>query len=189
MYDADYYRRDIRENTVAVVTAAIPERFGLLREALDSVAAQTVQPAEHIVVVDHAKRGTADALNRALGAVSSEWVATLDDDDLLYPAHLEVLLEASRFADVVYSHCDCDFSIHVNAPFDPVELRRANYIPATALIRTDTLRAVGGWPDQREQDWALWLRLLDAQARFVSVPRVTWRYRRHDGPQKSLGGL
>lgn len=175
--------------TVAVVTAAIPERFDLLRDALKSVAAQTLQPAEHIVVVDYDRRGTADALNRGLAAVTSEWVATLDDDDVLYPPHLEVLLGASRFADVVYSYCDCDFDIHVNAPFNPAVLRVQNYIPTTALIRTEKLREVGGWPDEREQDWALWLRLLDAQARFVYVPRVTWRYRRHGGPQKALGGL
>lgn len=175
--------------TVAVVTAAIPERFDLLRDALDSVAAQTVQPDEHIVVFDYARRGTADALNRGLAAVTSEWVATLDDDDVLYPWHLEVLLRATRFADVVYPYCDCDFDIHVNAPFNPVALRQQNYIPTTALIRTSALRAVGGWPDKREQDWALWLRLLDAEARFVHVPTVTWRYRRHGGPQKALGGL
>lgn len=175
--------------SVTVLTAAIPERFDLLREALDSVAAQTMQPAEHIVVFDYDRRGTADALNRGLASVTSEWVATLDDDDVLYPDHLDTLVGASRFADVVYSYCDCDFDIHVNAPFNPVALRAQNYIPTTALIRTDTLRAVGGWPNEREQDWALWLRLLDAQARFTYVPKVTWRYRRHGGPQKALGGL
>ncbi len=175
--------------TVAVVTAAIPERFGLLREALDSVAAQTLRPDEHIVVVDYDRRDTAQTLNRALAAVTSEWVAVLDDDDLLYPSHLEVLLGACANADVVYSYCDCDFGINVNRPFDPVALRVGNYIPTTALIRTATLRKVGGWPDEREQDWHLWLRLVDAQARFVHVPTVTWRYRRHGGPQKALGGL
>jgi glycosyltransferase involved in cell wall biosynthesis len=175
--------------TVAVVTAAIPERFGLLREALDSVAAQTLRPDEHIVVVDYDRRDTAQTLNRALAAVTSEWVAVLDDDDLLYPWHLETLVGASTLADVVYSWCDCEMGFDVNVPFDPARLRQGNYIPTTALVRTEKLREVGGWPDERMQDWALWLRLLDAEARFKYVPRVTWRYRRHGGPQKALGGL
>jgi len=176
--------------TIAVVTAAVPERLDLLSEACESVRAQTLQPDEHIVVVDYARRGTADALNRALAAVTSEWVAVLDDDDVLYPDHLERLEGASRFADVVYSNFDCDWGLQCFRAFDPVALREENFIPTTSLVRTSKLRDVGGWPDQHLQDWGLWLRILETRGRFVSVPKVTWRYRRHVGRAfKSNGTL
>lgn len=176
--------------SIAVITAAVPERIDLLGEALESVRTQTLQPAEHVIVVDYDKRDTADALNRALEAVTSEWVAVLDDDDVLYPHHLETLAGAARFADVVYSNFDCDWGLSCFRAFDPKALREENFIPTTALIRTSKLRDVGGWPAQRLQDWGLWLRILDAQGRFVAVPRVTWRYRRHVGRSfKSNGTL
>lgn len=167
--------------TVAVVTAAIPERLDLLAEAMESVRQQTVQPVEHVIVIDYAHEGTAETLNKALRAVTAEWVAVLDDDDVLYPNHLEMLLGASRFADVVYSNFDCDWNLNCYRPFKPVALREENFIPTTALVRTSKLKEVGGWPHERLQDWALWLRILDAQGRFASVPAKTWRYRRHHG--------
>lgn len=172
-----------------MVTAAVEGRFDLLRRALDSVRAQTLQPVDHLIAVDYARRGTGPTLDKLARAVDTEWIATLDDDDELLPHHLETLYAQRHEADVVYPYCRVvgRRPLHyVNRPFDPVLLRQRNFIPATALIRTATLRAAGGWPNHRLQDYKLWLRLLDAGARFQHVPEVTWIYHYH-GKNKSKG--
>lgn len=63
-------------------------------------------------------------------------------------------------------------------------LREHAWIPATIVVRRELLEVVGGYPEasdpeyeryRRCEDWALLNRLLDARARFVHVPRRTWR--------------
>jgi len=172
-----------------VVTAAVEGRLELLARALESVRRQTLRPVDHLVALDYARRGTGATLAKLARAVDTEWIATLDDDDELLPHHLETLHAHREGADVVYPYCRVvgRRPLHyVNRPFDPELLRRRNFIPATALIRTATLRAAGGWPDHRLQDYRLWLRLLDHGARFQHVPEVTWIYHHH-GANKSKG--
>lgn len=177
-------------DTVAVVTSAIPERIDLLTELLESVAKQSRQPDEQLVCIDYGHRGTAQTLNRALRGVTSAWVAVAQDDDILYPNHLQVLLDNCEGADVVYPRCDADWPVvNLDADFNARLLRYCNYIPATALIRTSVLREVGGWPDDAWEDHELWKRLLDLGAVFRKVDEVTWHYRRHGRPQKTFGTL
>jgi glycosyltransferase involved in cell wall biosynthesis len=175
---------------IAVITPAVPERFEMLREALESVRAQSLPPFLHLVGVDYERAGLSEMLNRLAGAAiaaGAEWVVQLDDDDLLDPAHLETLARHAPGADVVYSYCrvtgrDWD----PNSPFDPDRLLRENYIPSNALVRASLLADLDGWRSGRgHEDWDLWLRALHAGARFVSVPEVTWTYRFH-GANMSL---
>lgn len=162
----------------------------MLAECLASVAAQTRQPEEQLICIDYEHRGTAQTLNRALAGVTSTWVAVLQDDDVFYSNHLEVLELNSGGADVVWPRCDSDWPVvNVDADFNPKLLRYSNYIPATALIRTELLREVGGWPDEDWEDHGLWLRFLDIGARFRKVNETTWHYRYHGRPQKTFGTL
>lgn len=169
---------------ISVLTASLPSRAPMLAECMASVAAQTHRPVEHLVGVDHAGVGPSAIRTRLAAAAIGEWVAIVDDDDLLYPQHLERLLAASTDAAVVYSFCDVEGrDWNPNRAFDADALRAGNYIPITTLIRADLARSLGwrervanGW-----EDWDFWLRALDAGARFVCVPEVTWRYRFHGG--------
>ena len=87
-------------------------------------------------------------------------------------------------ADVVYADCIEEGrrdGYHLDVgPFDPERLAVQNFIcvPAT-LVRTDSLRAVGGFPSGALEDWGLWLRMHAAGMRFEFVPRKTVRYRFH----------
>jgi hypothetical protein len=193
---------------IAVLTPALPSRGDMLVEAIASVRAQTLAPTAHLVGIDHARIGIGRMLNQLADAAEAEWLARLDDDDLLDPNHLEALASVAGEADIVYSWCRIaprnsgpvepaypsvigSSGWVPNQTFDADRLRASNYIPATTLLRKSLWHELGGWhlagygvgdsppsPDGTE-DWDFWLRSLDAGARFVCLPEVTWTYRYH----------
>lgn len=181
---------------VSVITAALPSRVDQLAEACASVRAQTYPAIEHLIRFDYDRRGSAYTRNALLAAVNGDYVAVLDDDDILYRNHLRELVGRAEAtdADVVYSYCEVEGRPGWNPsrPFDAAALRAGNYIPITALIRSTLLDDLGGWPESADspggfEDWALWLKALDAGARFECVPVVTWCYRLHSGSKTYLG--
>jgi glycosyltransferase involved in cell wall biosynthesis len=126
--------------------------------------------------------GPATIRNVLACEASTEWLAFVDDDDLVDPNHLKTLLKHRHFADVVYSlgrvegrdwaipH-DCDLR----------NLEAANTVPVTALVRRDAFLQAGGFPtDARNEDWGLWRTMKRQGARFVCVHQETWTYRFHD---------
>ncbi len=180
----------------------------MLAEAMESVRAQTVKPSIHAIGVDYARIGIGRMLNQLAGSVEVEWLARLDDDDLFKPNHLEVLASGVEKADVIYTWCDVEARASdgagvpvpavlgpagwiPNQEFDADLLRERNYIPATTLIRKSLWEELGGWllpgwgvgesPRQPQfaEDWDFWLRALNAGARFLCIPEVTWSYRYH----------
>lgn len=188
--------------TVAVVIPTIEGREGVLQRALLSVARQTRLPDQVVVETDPDRTGAAATRNRALMRVTCDWTAFLDDDDTLYPQHLERLLATaeSTGADLVYPWFDginqgllavpvdgqlCDpFGVPFGAEQVEHLLGHANFIPVTVLARTDLLREVGGFasppwalPEVPCEDWGCWVRLLLAGATFVHLPEVTWTWR------------
>lgn len=178
---------------VTVITPTLPERAGLLAEAMASVAAQTYQAAAHLVGVDHARRGPARVRNDLLAAADTEWVAFLDDDDLMDPDHVAILLGNSDGFDVVGSYCRFDGpplpTKYVNRRFDLRILRQHGCFPITVLARRKTI-AEAGWfrPEDRYEDWSLWNRMADNGGTFNILPRETWTYRTaHEGRRTVVG--
>lgn len=171
---------------ITVVIPTIPPRHKQFLRALDSVSQQTLRAAAVVIESDIGRLGAAAARNRALESVTTEWVAFLDDDDVMYPNHLKL---CARYAtlqnlDVVYPGYDCDDD-PVNCfgiPFDASLLRQRNFIPVTVLARTELVRAAGGFqphPDEHGdpcEDWGLWLAMLDNGAKFGHLPVKTWRW-------------
>lgn len=165
--------------SVAVLTPTVEGREEMLAECRASVTAQTV-PVEHLVEVDVDGCGPQRIRNRLATVAQAEWLLPLDDDDLLDPECVEVLLERCADADVVYPWCRVDgrddFFI-VNKLFHPGSLFVQNYIPVTALIRSSFFRMLGGYRDVELEDHDLWQRAYLHGGRFVCVPEVLWTYR------------
>ena len=170
---------------LTVVTPAIPERLGMLNQCCASVTAQTLPVRRHLIGVDHARAGIVSVVNALAEAVDTEWMVILADDDLLLKDFVAQMMPAARNpAGVVYSR---PVAVGANwAPyrytFSASDLRKANFIPATALIRTDLWRRLGGYDaDAFPEDYDFWLRALDAGAFFRHVPEHNWVYRFHSG--------
>lgn len=165
---------------ITVVTPTTPGREALLAECVEAVAAAGLP---QIVAVDRDRRGPAATRNDVLDQVTTGWVLFVDDDDLLLPNYLQVVSPHLSAADVVYTSWEL-VGAEEPAPipvFDANLLAWRNFIPVTACVRTELLRRVGGFPDERNEDWALWRLLLAGGARFVYVPQVAWVYRRGVG--------
>lgn len=163
---------------VTVCTPTIPTREDLLRRAAASVAQQTVHVAVS-VALDVDGDGAAETRNRAWRNADTEWIAFLDDDDVLCPDHVELCLRRAREtdADLVYpwftirdqSDQDISFNDPLRAPVDgqyvspygvpfDEQLRREimtrnNFIPVTVLVRRQLLEDVGGFPIPGTSEW------------------------------------
>ena len=195
-------------------------RPGFLRQALASIAQQTHRPLEVVVVEDGSAGGEAvcaefadlvdvryfrldpaqgrsRAGNRALAEARGEWIGFLDDDDLLYADHVEVLLQGARDAGLpgAYGLAWCartrvlaedrglveeSFrSVEPDEPFSRLRLWHHNLMPIQAVLFHRSLYdRHGGFVEDMDQleDWNLWTRFtIDAD--FVQLRKVTSLYR------------
>lgn len=191
---------------VTVVITTIPGRDELLNRALRSVAYQSVQPRDVIVIRDVDRHGAAWARNEGVARVQTEWVAFLDDDDEFLPSHLKKMLAGANFsgADLIYTYAEfigrsdpLAAIIDGRLVAEPINLswsekaeaslrQWGNFIPVTNMIRTSAVIKVGGFPEPYSfpakvsgecEDYGLLLRLLDGGFTFYHVVGArTWRY-------------
>jgi hypothetical protein len=188
-----------------------------LAAALDSVAAQTLAPERfevvlvndggpsivgladaasrsfdlHLVEMEE-RRGKSEAINSGFERSRGRFICILDDDDLYYPSHLEVLQTAVGChpdAPVLYTDTDVALADEGGQhriignqiwEFDRSELlmMRKAPIACSMCIRRDAWSAVGGFDEQFTRvldDWDFYMRLSE-QFSFHRVPQTTSRY-------------
>lgn len=187
-------------STVAVVIPTIPSREDRLQKALESVMNQTRGPDQIIVQEDTEGLGAAVTRNRGLEKVTCDYVAWLDDDDLLLPNHIERLarvLDHSATIGLVYpiprveggrdptaTSVDGAWIPPWRIPFGPEQeqhLRdQGSFIPITHMVRTQHVNFIGGFPAPGTvrwlEDWGYLVNLLDAGVKFYHLPVTTWRW-------------
>ncbi len=215
------------------IAAIMPVYNGRLwvEQALASVLAQSVAPAEIIVIDDGctddsmelvgaiAKRnpgirivsqtnaGQSAARNVAISMCESEWIALIDQDDIWYPNHLEVLVDAVRrhrglrlgWAYSDFDDIDADGRM-VNRDFighttvdnpkrDLMKVLAQGFIiqPSATLIRRQAILDVGGFDERLSgyEDDDLFLRIFRADYDNVFVASSTSQWRIHES---SAGG-
>jgi hypothetical protein len=187
-----------------------------LDAALGSVAAQT-HPADEVVVIDDAsvdetgmiaerwarvlpinliRKSTNEGLGAAratgIAASSGELVALLDSDDVLFPDHLDVLLDQyQRRPGIVTSGyfrwwpgraVDTKPSYVLNSVPPPdgqrLEILRRNFINVTALFSREDYERAGGFSARRkDEDWDLWIRMIRNGVEVSHPSTVTMLYR------------
>jgi glycosyltransferase involved in cell wall biosynthesis len=190
---------------VTVLTATIPSRTELLARAVASVKAQTMQPAEHLIMVDQDKIGGAAVLDKLIKKTKTKYIAVLDDDDELLPQHIEVLYKSitASDADLVYPwfrYQTLGNAGHLETyAYQPWSNNDIHQVPITWIAKTNTIRRAGGFSEGYEAesmnldsggnrigyDFLLIQRLV-AQDRIIKHhPEVTWIY--HDDRSSTLG--
>ena len=139
-------------------------------------------------------KGLSATIDEGLAWARGQYFAAIASDDILLPAKTSTLLR--NIADEpnvagVFGGCeliDADGAfIRSSRPsaayldFDDLLLRRRHLIVATSqLLRTEAVRAVGGYPPNLFiEDWYMWLKLTDHGYRLKIVPVVLVRYRQH----------
>ncbi len=144
-------------------------------------------------------QGVARSRNDGIAAARAPWVAFLDDDDLWAPTKLRRQLAAAQAADAGWCWSasiavDADLRpLYVTAAASPKDMARRllrnNWVhgPSGMMVRTDLLRAVGGFDPALSSpaDWDLWIRLA-AEAPGAAVAEVLWAYVEHGA--NMLGG-
>jgi GT2 family glycosyltransferase len=218
-------RADAPQPLVSILIRTM-DRPALLRQALASCANQTYRNLE-VVVVDDGP-GTARAVaeefsgrlrivyrttgkdisragngNLALETARGEWLNFLDDDDLLFADHVEVLLEAALAAGTPAAFglawesrtrpgadgmpLEVGVGTRHREAFDRLTLWDHNFLPIqSVLFHRRLYERHGGFDvgmDQLE-DWNLWTRYSLGDD-FKRVAKTTSKYRVPDDPQEA----
>ena len=129
-----------------------------------------------------------NASNSALELATGEYVAMMDNDDVI-PSHalyeLVKVLNEDKKIDLIYTDedkLDTDglrCSPHMKPDYSPDTLMSLNYFCHFTLLRTSILKEIGGWKVGCEgaQDWDLFLRFTEVTKNIYHLPKVLYHWR------------
>lgn len=177
------------DGKVTVAIPSIPPRTRQLARAVGSATRQNRPPDAISIAIDTGREGAWANRTRAVAAVSTEWVALLDDDDYFYPTHLDILLKHADddpSVDYWFTYFDViggtDPLDHFGKVWDPANPHQTT---TTVMVRTELAKTVGwhlpepGIVVDRQmagEDFAFTLGCRDAGAKIVHIPERTWAY-------------
>lgn len=139
-------------------------------------------------------KGRGYNFNLGLSIAQGEYIAFLDQDDILYPNHLEMLLahlHGNNDFDIAYSGCKvvhCDMQegkpviLHeetvFNRPYQPGRLLLGNYIPIHSLLFRNTVFRCHRFDEELTfyEDWEMLARLEMSGYRFLHTDSITCEY-------------
>ena len=141
-------------------------------------------------------RGISEATNAALEICTGEFVAFLDQDDLLAVnaiEEIESVVSTHQKVDFIYSDENKiddqgRFSARFRKPsWSPERLRGQNYCSHLSVIRTDLIHLHGGLISEFDgaQDHELLLRLAPHFRAVVHIPKVLYHWRISEGSTSS----
>jgi glycosyltransferase involved in cell wall biosynthesis len=203
--------------SVIVRTIGRPE---VLQQALESLRKQTYRNFEVVIVEDGpevsrtllqdypdlmlryfstgVRSGRTQAGNIGLKMTCGKYLIFLDDDDIFFPNHLEILqnsLNSHSSYKAAYSiayevptliksyspfqYTEKKYFIHYAQPFNRLLLFYKNYIPIqSVLFKRELYERYGGFDESLNtlEDWDLWIRY-SLENDFLFVPEITSKYR------------
>ncbi len=207
---------------VSVIVRTCCQRFGYLKEAVESIKNQTYSDIELIVVEDGTedakefvegidsgnikklhyiampKSGRCAGGNVGLSHVSGKYIVFLDDDDLFFADHLEVLvsqLEAKPELGACYGSAfqvstkvisknplqyqEMSHDVIYKQPFSRCLMWYNNYIPIQSIMfKKELYDKYGGFDESLDnlEDWNLWTRY-SMEYDFKFIDKTTSLYR------------
>ena len=220
--DGAFYINELpNPNPLVSVVVRTIGRSTILKEALISIRNQTYHNIELIIVEDGSKIsksmifkefqdlnikyfstkeriGRCKAGNLGLEKTNGKYIVFLDDDDVFFPEHIEVLvsnLEKNKDFLAAYSisfetpikvesinpyiYMELYHNVIYRQPFNRLTLFHHNYIPIqTMLFNRKLYEELGGFDENLDllEDWDLWVRY-SLKTDFLFVPKLTSVYR------------
>lgn len=215
-----YINRGVFTHPLISVVVRTKNRPYFLREALQSIRNQTYQSIELVVVEDgpQTSNGVIDkykdlnikymateisvgrccAGNLGLSKTTGKYINFLDDDDLFFADHLEVLcaeIEQNGKFQACYStgfevqthiistepliYQEMQYDTVYEKSFNRAKLKLANYIPINCMLFSrEIFEKEGGFDEKLDvlEDWDLWLRY-SHHFDFAFVEKTTCIYR------------
>lgn len=154
-----------------------------------------VKSDSRIKAIFRTKNGhISEASNTALSLATGEFTALFDHDDELAVHALSAIalqLNKNKALELIYTDEDkideqnFRFDPHFKPDWNPDLLTAQNYISHLCILRTQTLKSLGGLRKGFEgsQDWDLMLRLSEhiSKDKICHIPRVLYHWRASDG--------
>ena len=154
----------------------------------DTIATIDSLPWTRTRVIRQANQGLSAARNTGMSAARGTYVVPLDADDQLEPQFLETMVAALEpEPEAAFAACrarlfeDID-AVWIPRPYNPYQLLLSNSIIGCVLLRRDAYLSVGGYDETMHngnEDWDLWIRLMQAGWGVVEVHEVLFLYRKH----------
>ncbi|MEH6587183.1 MAG: glycosyltransferase [Halioglobus sp.] len=228
---------DNKRPLISLIIRTYSGRWKLLQQAIHSAINQTYPNLEILVVEDgsdnfsgeieninsnldnnrvsllhvsQTKLGRSHAGNLGLSTATGQFIGFLDDDDLLFPHHLETLYagiasqnqNGAAYALSWESHTRYEANMdgidshlevprHLKGSFSREKLKRLNFLPIQSVLFARSLYdQCGGFDVDKDllEDWDLWLRY-SSQSDFTHVPLVTSLYRIPADPYERVARL
>ena len=147
-------------------------------------------------VVRNAHRGLAAARNHAIADTTGAYLCSLDADDRLEPTYFSkavAVLDADT--SVAFASCWLRTFGEENWEWKPERcdlptLLWENTVLTAALVRREAVLDIGAYdtkmPVQGDEDWDLWLTLVERGYRGAILPEVLFNYRRRAGSMSTV---
>jgi glycosyltransferase involved in cell wall biosynthesis len=155
-----------------------------------------IHQADAVVQVHECYGTLADARNEGLAAVDTEFVCFVDADDTIEPRYVEAMkrgmadVRAPMARRIYADRSEMWQPRVVNHEHDCTAdcLTEGNWVLIGAAVRTNLIRAVGGWrPFTMYEDWDLFLRLHLVGASFELIRDAVYRVEVREDSRNNAG--
>ncbi|MEB5928168.1 MULTISPECIES: glycosyltransferase [Acinetobacter] len=150
---------------------------------------------ERFLFITRENRGLSKTLNQGIALANGEFFSTVASDDIMLPEKTTIQIEAitknTNIAAIFGAHQlindDGDVvKVKENARYREFTFQEIFFhqhdIPASSqLIDLKLLKEIGGYNENTKvEDWDLWLRLTEHDAKLIYLPEIIVGYRMHE---------